>query len=460
VGAKLSIYNLGKLGVNVDANPVQLQDGEFTEAKNWTTDPSGSEGSIRKRPGLTAINSSAGGGGTSVLGAVNLGYTQTLTNTFYAGVRATAQNGSSPSATWRSSTNGTSWSSVTTPTRPVYGNEYATQWSDEVVALPHNNKLYYAGDDYVSYPTASHSAPTIRCYDGVVDALVGRCPYNISIGADTNAFMVTAMALYDTDSFLVACADGGALGSTAPARVFRFFPANGQFQQIGPTAAVGATEFNAGIVQCMTVHAGRIFIGTERGGSGTGQTYMFRVGQDTTWSVDNTFGANYNIHSLASYKGRLFAGTRSLLSASPIIYVRSTVGAWTASYTGSAASSGFSTLTALTVFGDNLYCLGYEDGVADTSERITIKKFDDTSWSTVWTLDEGGQESRSQNTVGGQGLVGPDGALYFVISETDAAAATDANSDGIILRSTNGTTWTEVDTFTNLRGCIGFTRTV
>ena len=29
VAAKLSVYNFGKLGVNVDKNPVQLEDGEY-----------------------------------------------------------------------------------------------------------------------------------------------------------------------------------------------------------------------------------------------------------------------------------------------------------------------------------------------------------------------------------------------------------------------------------------------
>jgi hypothetical protein len=42
VSGKLNCYNLGSLGVNVDKNPVQLEDGELTKAQNAIHDPTGS----------------------------------------------------------------------------------------------------------------------------------------------------------------------------------------------------------------------------------------------------------------------------------------------------------------------------------------------------------------------------------------------------------------------------------
>jgi len=455
----MSVYNIGKAGVNVDANPVQLQDGELTEAQNWTTDPAGSEGGLRKRPGLTAINASAGGGGTSVLGAINLAYTFTLTNTFYVGIRAGAQNGATPTQTWRTSTNGTTWGSVTTPTRPFYGDlRSLTTWSDEKVMISFKNRIFYAGDDYINYPTAGHSAPTIHMWDGTNDVIVGYMPYNIAAGATTNSFGVQAMAPLDNDHFLIAVDDGASVTVTGNGRVMKFNPTTGQFTQIGPTAAVGAVEFNGMIPTCLAVYGNQVWLGTENYGTGAAKIFRIHPDQDTTWTTDTTFGATFNVHSLAVYKGELYAGMRTLLGGNPSIYKRDTVGAWTASLATGTSSSGFSVFSSLVVFGENLYALCHDDGVVDVSERVTIRKFDGTTWTTVWTIETDVGESATQTRVG-NGIVGPDGALYFVVAEYDAAGATAATSDGIVMRSTNGTTWVLVDTFTNMRGAIGFTRT-
>ena len=459
MSGKLNLY--GWLGVNVDKSEVHLEDGELTKSQNWINSDRVS-GGLRKRPGLTKINSSAGGSGTSVTGAISSAHTQTLTNTFYAGIQAISAGSGTPSSTWRTSTNGTSWSAATSPARPAHITNITVLSVSEGYArcISFNGKLYWAGDDY----TVASSSPTIHQWDGTTDIIVGTIPYNIAAGAGTFSRGVTCMAPYDASSFLIATQDDASGAGLKTARVLLFNPTTGTFTQLGPTAAVGSTEFAGHQVTCMVHHSNRVWLGTLNYGSGTGKIYFIRPTQDTTWTLDTTLGAAYNVESLCVYKGELYVGTNAVALGNPgIIYVRSTVGAYTASLTFSNNTSGYSTTSAMVAgnsrgsLGDNLYALTFDDGIAAVQNRPTIRKYDGTSWTTVYTLGDLGA-SRAQNRFG-MGIVGPDNAAYFIIAEQDAGASADVNSDGLILRSTNGTTWTEVDQITNLHGVIGFTRT-
>jgi hypothetical protein len=63
---KLVVATFGLLGVNVDKNPLELNDGELIQAQNASSDPAAGQSSIRKRPGLIAFNTSTTAG--TVLG--------------------------------------------------------------------------------------------------------------------------------------------------------------------------------------------------------------------------------------------------------------------------------------------------------------------------------------------------------------------------------------------------------
>lgn len=69
--AKISVDTLGLHGVNVDKNPLELDDNEVVRAQNAISDPAAGRASLRKRPGLLAINTRAVTGGT-VLGGIDL----------------------------------------------------------------------------------------------------------------------------------------------------------------------------------------------------------------------------------------------------------------------------------------------------------------------------------------------------------------------------------------------------
>ena len=54
----LTVRNMGLLGVNVDNNPLDLDDNQLTKAQNAISDAASGASSVRKRPGLLAFNTS------------------------------------------------------------------------------------------------------------------------------------------------------------------------------------------------------------------------------------------------------------------------------------------------------------------------------------------------------------------------------------------------------------------
>ena len=66
----LKVTDIGALGVNVDADPISLQDTELRLAQNAIRDPLGADSGLRKRPGLDVWNTSTAGG--VVLGGVGV----------------------------------------------------------------------------------------------------------------------------------------------------------------------------------------------------------------------------------------------------------------------------------------------------------------------------------------------------------------------------------------------------
>lgn len=79
--ASIDVIELGKHGVNVDKNPLELDDNELTRAQNAITDPSAGESSIRKRAGLIAFTTGSTSG--TVLGGVGVPLQHLLTGTHF-----------------------------------------------------------------------------------------------------------------------------------------------------------------------------------------------------------------------------------------------------------------------------------------------------------------------------------------------------------------------------------------
>ena len=66
----LRVYNFGTMGVNVDSDPISMQDQEFRLAQNVIKDPLGNDSGLRKRPGLAAFNTNLASG--IILGGIGV----------------------------------------------------------------------------------------------------------------------------------------------------------------------------------------------------------------------------------------------------------------------------------------------------------------------------------------------------------------------------------------------------
>lgn len=63
-----TITNLGAGGVNVDSDPINLQDTELRQAQNAIRDPLGADSGLRKRPGLSVFATATG----AILGGIGV----------------------------------------------------------------------------------------------------------------------------------------------------------------------------------------------------------------------------------------------------------------------------------------------------------------------------------------------------------------------------------------------------
>lgn len=68
--AILKVTDIGKLGVNVDSDPISLQDQELRLAQNAIRDPLGADSGLRKRPGQGQFNTAVTVG--AVLGGIGV----------------------------------------------------------------------------------------------------------------------------------------------------------------------------------------------------------------------------------------------------------------------------------------------------------------------------------------------------------------------------------------------------
>jgi hypothetical protein len=57
--AVLKVYDIGKLGLNIDSDPITLEDQELRLAQNVIRDPLGADAGLRKRPGLAVFNTTS-----------------------------------------------------------------------------------------------------------------------------------------------------------------------------------------------------------------------------------------------------------------------------------------------------------------------------------------------------------------------------------------------------------------
>lgn len=455
---KISAYNIGSLGVNVDKSAIHLEDGELPSAQNAIRDRIGQDGALRKRPGLVAFNGSAASGG-SISGGIGLPIT--LTGNIVGGTTLTG--GPTRRTYWAKATTGANlsasqgwWTSsdrFTTAAGTVLDGTPANPRSAQISTFgtgtlagfngaPNsgvviNNRFYYAANDY----TEGTTAPVIRVFDGTIDQEFIRIPIDHSVSTTFQAGGILSMLGVGTTIYLTVM-DQTDTSTIVGGRVFQLDPSTGALLQLG-SKFVFRTSGADTVPYALEFHANRLWCGVlNRQGPGppAGAIYFLRPGIDTAWTLDRTMAVGRGCTFLKSFQGQLFAGgDPGSAAVAAEIEVRSSVGAW--SISRSVPAGGFhSTFLNAIVFSGNLYTSIHTTVTNDSY----VYKFDGTTWTTQLT---------SLATKAWPMCWAENGTLFFGGGGTESG-------DAALWSSTDGTTWVERTSnlaTTNLTGlnCIG-----
>lgn len=278
-------------------------------------------------------------------------------------------------------------------------------------AVVFRNKLIYAARGY----TVDTDDPPLRIYDGLSDRFLIGVPKDASLAP---AEAVISM-LVANGTIYIATLDNNAGGG----RVLQFDLDSLTFTPIG--AAFGSGD----VSYAMCWHMGRLWVGTNDGDGTAQNVYFIRPGIDSAWTTDEAMSAHTlgGVCSMASYKGKLYVGTDNVSTANGKILVRDETGVYTVSETGTGTSA-MNGYIAMVVFQGNLYA-AYWNSSGSVSR---IRKFDNSSWSTVYT-------GASGTAVPILALFEHDDFLYALFGTATTSAQ--------LIRSDSGTSYTDLTTF-------------
>lgn len=436
MSGKIDLYNLGSVGVDLTKSPLHKDDGSLVSAQNAVPDVRDEAGAIAKRDGLTVINSSALSG--AVKGAVFVplaigGALATSGNTgrAYVGLLQTGTEGTDADYGWAYSSDAFATGGTLTTTAPsvpesaIHRRIYPLQCRRAAVV---NNKIYYStgnGNSGTSYTRT----PAVRVFDGTVDREFARLPANPDDTTNSFAYTINCVFAVGTTIYLSVSniiTDDAEVGS-----VWSLDTTNGAFKRIGATFSTG--ELPGPLAWSL----GRLWVGTvSTDATNSGIVYFIRPGIDSTWTADETMGVVGPVRDLVDYNGTLFSAVgRASYAITGTIYKRSpTDGTWAS--TESAATSDY---PSMAVFNGNLYA------VRLTAAAALIRKYNGTSWSTVYTEPNVAlfYPDHLHTFNGVIYATGPQ-ADNIVVGGTVTHTITDNSND--VITSTDGTTWTAYKT--------------
>lgn len=282
-----------------------------------------------------------------------------------------------------------------------------------------NNRLIYAADSY----TVGTDAPPIRLFDGTSDRELIRVPKTAAL-----VLPKAIMSMIATNGTIyLSTYDSGTTSADWAGRIFILDP------QDTTLIPLGDDVFTAGqLPYAIAWYNGSLWVGTHRqDGAQVGRLYRIRPGQETTWTLDHTFSAGEGcVASLASFQGSLYCGMTNAAGTFAKVFARDSLGAFTTADTGTGgtatAGNGY---PYLYVFGTNLYASFWNN---DTPKIAKIRKFDGTSWTTAYT--------------------GAAGTLTPFIGMFEDSGYLFALGGGLLLqaallRTTNGSSWTDLSAF-------------
>lgn len=275
-----------------------------------------------------------------------------------------------------------------------------------------NNKLVYSPGGY----TVGTTLPSIRLFDGTYDRKLVDIP-RTSAGTVPKAVMTILVA---NGVVYLTTLDTGSSSADWVGRVFVLDVNTGVLTPLGDPITTGHVPY------ALAWHMGRLWVGTNRQDpTAAGKVLFYRPGIDTAWTLDATLSTG-GVASMLSFQGLLYIGTTAPAATFAVVDVRSSLGAYTISDTGTGgtarANNGF---LALAEFSGNMYASYFNK---DTTNISYIRKFDGSSWTTSYT--------------GAAGTLVP--YLGFPIDQTTLLAIGGGLTYSAALVSTpDGTTWTD-----------------
>lgn len=430
-------YGFGAEGVNIVKNPLALTDKEGTKFQNaeWVRDSArGGHGALSMRGGLAALNGSALSG--SVLGLLPLGLKTTYTRTLYAA------RGTEDSNTFTRSTNGTTWVDTSSPLAPADPDKFTDNngTRDARRIASHRNLIVYPGNDY----TAGDTKPPIVLWNGTDALTITNVPFGPTGDADTEAWALSDF-LAANGKIYIAVHDNGGSAPNPAGRVLSLDLTTGELDQVASAFGAGTGEMSGGYPACLAWYQGQIWVGLNSDSTtdGNGKIVRCYPGVETTWTADVS-NLRQSISTLCVFKGDLYAGTHSSVSAGATITQRAAdTGAWTTRATSASGAGGNGHYASMIVHGSAIYAVEYFSGGTDVLHILTST--DGTTWTTSRDVDA--NDSPADPPQFPAGVVEYDDDLYVVFRATTATA-----TDGFIMQLASGT-WTKVLT-DNLGGPI------
>jgi hypothetical protein len=442
--SKIDVF--GWQGVNTTKSAIQLDDNELSKAQNAFRDSAGEHGALRKRPGLTKINSTALSG--SILGFINVPLNAVTVRTFYIGADQTA---TAPAYTWFTSVN--AFGAIVTAATPgaipqralSAGTFFGTIGSTLLnTATQSERVLVYPGDH------TNGDVWPIRMWDGTIDRQLFQIPYNAlgvatvptvygptayAAGAAAYASQICQMLFVGAKLYIVI-ADYVVPAIAAFSRVLEYDVDTRTLRQIGQGAGSLAGDMGDGAVlfRSLTSFQGYLYAGVGSITTGYNSTdagiWKIKPDTETVWvrelSLESGAVGETPI-CLAEYGGKLYAGLQDYDTASQRLLSRAATGSWSSSNTvGTAVGSGW---LALQVFESNLYATSYD---AAATPVTRVHKFDGTTWSIVKTI------ATASNARMGVAMVVHNDQLYVL--------AINASGLGLVTYTADGTSWTDLST--------------
>lgn len=281
------------------------------------------------------------------------------------------------------------------------------------------NHMVYAEGVY----TPATTSPVIRIFDGEFDRPVTTLP-NTSAGVVPIAVMSMLTA---NGQIYLSTYDTGTSSADFIGRVFSLDIESGEITPVGAPFPTGHIPY------ALAWHAGRLWCGTHRQDTtAVGKIFYFRPGIDTAWTDDYTLSSSgvKSCTSLLSYMGKLYVGTTNAAGNFAKVIVRSELGAYTTSDTGSGGTAAANNAyLALVEFDGNLYASFWNP---DGTVVSKVRKFDNTTWTTAYS----GSGSTLVPYVG----FPTDGGTLLTIGGGVGYSA-------VLLSTTDGTTWADRSAF-------------